>query len=166
MRLSFLFLLVLLSSISFGQTKTKALLEEQLIRTQRNFSNLAIANHDTLTIGNFWTDDFLLISSRNSEVSGREKNRKGFIEDFKSKRDVVYVRTPDKIDVFAEWNMASETGTWVGTWKAADGNVKITGTYYAKWHKINGEWKIRAEVFTPLNCTGSNFCKLSPLPIH
>ncbi|MBY0434965.1 MAG: nuclear transport factor 2 family protein [Cyclobacteriaceae bacterium] len=132
------------------------------IREARNLSNLAIANHDTVTIANYWTDDFHVVSSRNFEVAGREANRQIFVRDFKTKKDVVYVRTPTQVEIFLDWNMASETGTWTGQWQEPDGLVKLSGTYYAKWHKIDGTWKIRAEIFTPLACAGSAFCNQQP----
>jgi ketosteroid isomerase-like protein len=135
--------------------------DEMKIREIRNQSNLAIANQDSIAIDNYWTDDFYLLTSRNYEIIGRENNRSSFIQEFK-KKDVKYIRTPIQIEIFSDWNMASETGTWTGQWKESDGIVKFTGTYYAKWHKINGTWKIRGEIFTPLTCSGSTFCKLLP----
>lgn len=136
--------------------------DEIQIREARHLSNLAIANHDTVTIANYWTDDFHVVSSRNFELAGREANRQIFVRDFKTKQDVVYVRTPAQVEIFPDWGMASETGMWTGQWLETDGLVKLSGTYYAKWHKIDGTWKIRAEIFTPLACTGSAFCTQNP----
>lgn len=136
--------------------------DEQQIREARRLSNQAISKHDSLTVASFWTDDFVLISSRNAEVHGKNENLHWLSKEFSSKPDVVYVRTPKQVDVYDNWKMASESGTWIGEWKAADGRVKISGTYYAKWHKTENGWKIRAEVFTPLKCAGSNFCKELP----
>lgn len=145
-----------------AQKKTMPSHDEQQIRDVRKQSNLAILKHDSIAIANYWTNDFHLISSRNSEVAGREQNRKLFAREFMTRKDVLYIRTPAKIDVYAEWNMASETGTWTGQWQEPDGMVKLSGTYYAKWHKVDGIWKIRAEVFTPLTCSGSSFCNQPP----
>lgn len=155
---------LLLMSVTplFSQHPTTHSQEEQKIREVRKLSNLAIAQHDSLTIANYWTNDFHMISSRNTEVAGREQNRKIFTLEFKTRKDVRYVRTPVKIEVNAPWNMASETGTWTGQWQEADGVVTLSGTYYAKWHKMDGEWKIRGEIFTPLSCSGSLFCKQNP----
>ena len=136
--------------------------DEQLIRAARTRSNTAIAAHDTTGMIAEWTSDYHIVSSRNSEVAGASKNAAWFAQEFGMKKDVVYVRTPGRIEVNASWNMASETGTWEGTWRAADGKVNIGGTYYAKWHKVNGRWKIRAEIFTPLHCEGSSFCDTRP----
>lgn len=135
---------------------------EQLIRAARARSNAAIAAHDTTAMIAEWTPDYHIVSSRNSEVAGASKNAAFFAQEFGMKKDVVYVRTPGRIEVNASWDMASETGTWEGTWQAADGKVIIGGTYYAKWHRLQGKWRIRAEIFTPLYCRGSSFCDTKP----
>lgn len=136
--------------------------DEQEIRATRTLSNQAIAAHDSIRIADYWAEDFVVITSRNLEIHGREENRKSFAQEFKTRKKVRYVRTPETIRVFESWNMAAETGNWTGEWLESDGQVKISGTYYAKWHKIEGHWKIRAEVFTPLVCSGSNFCNTKP----
>ena len=64
--------------------------------------------------------------------------------------------------VFAPWEMAEETGTWVGRWTEPDGRVEIRGTYTAKWRRIDGAWLLEAEVFTPQACTGSKYCTTPP----
>lgn len=136
--------------------------DERQIRETRKLSNDAIASHDTIVVAAYWTEDFHIVSSRNVEVSGQESNRQTFVRDFKTKKDVIYVRTPKQIDVFKVWNMASETGTWIGNWQEPDGKLTLSGTYYAKWHKKDGIWKIRAEIYTPLTCSGSKFCNQIP----
>lgn len=163
MKLSRTLLLVLccVGSLTI-QGQPDVLTDEQQIRQAREQSNQAIARHDSMALATYWTEDFHLITSRNTEVSGREANRKSFANEFKNKPDVIYVRTPARVEVFSDWGMASETGTWTGQWKEPDGQVQVSGTYYAKWHTINGVWKIRAEVFTPLHCTGNSFCLKKP----
>jgi len=144
---------------STSSTNSKAEVE---IRAARQASNQAISNHDSVAIAEFWTKDFHIVSSRNSELSGRESMRQSFAQEFKLKPNVVYIRTPVTIQVYENWDMASEIGTWTGQWKEPDGLVKLTGTYYAKWHKLNSVWKIRAELFTPLTCDGSKLCDQKP----
>jgi len=136
--------------------------DEKAIRNARLASNAAIGSKDTNTIAQYWADDYHLVSSRNSEIAGRVKNRHNFATELYTKKDVLYVRSSQKIEVFAPWNMAAETGTWTGQWREPDGMVQLKGSYLAKWHKINGEWKIRAEIFVPLSCTGSSFCDKKP----
>lgn len=135
--------------------------EESIICANRNLSNIAIAQKDTVALAKYWTEDYHMVSSRNFEVAGLKKNRHQFAQEF-TKKEVLYVRTPKKIEINSSWNMAAESGEWTGQWLEPDGMVKLAGSYYAKWHKISGEWKIRAEIFTPVSCTGSGFCKKQP----
>ncbi len=164
MRLSLVIYLLLLSSFTHCTQPTKIIgKDEKLILEARLKSNDAIAKQDTIALAEIWTSDYHIISSRNFEISGMENNRHNFAKEFSNKKEVLYVRTTTTVEVFADWNMASENGTWTGQWREADGLVKFSGTYFAKWHKINGEWKIRAEIFVPLLCEGSEFCNKNPI---
>ncbi len=137
--------------------------EESLIRSSREKSNQAIAQRDTATLASLWTNDFHVVSSRNAEMSGRIPNRDRFAADFANRPDILYVRTPEVIKVFEQWNMASEAGHWSGHWTDNGVRVELGGTYFAKWHKINGRWLIRAEIFVPLTCAGGKFCDQVPI---
>ncbi|MBU6220893.1 MAG: nuclear transport factor 2 family protein [Saprospiraceae bacterium] len=154
--------ILLMVLIGCSPNKASPSPDEIQIRNIRHLSNEAIAMHDSLTIGNYWTEDFQVLSSRNINIVSREANRQVFIREFNTRKNVVYARTPGQIDIFLDWNMAAETGIWTGQWQEPDGTVKISGTYYAKWHKMNGGWKIRAEIFTPLSCSGSVYCNQLP----
>ena len=136
--------------------------DELAIRATRDESNRAIANHDTAAIAKSWTVDYHIVSSRNNETSGRKANSDRLAAEFASKPDVIYIRTPDSIKVFEDWSMASETGTWVGRWTEEGESAELSGTYFAKWHKVEGQWFIRAEIFVPLKCKGK-FCSKSPI---
>lgn len=155
--------LLLVSFVQCTESKPSINEDEKLIRATRQRSNNAIARHDTTALAEIWTTDYHIISSRNFEISGMENNRHNFATEFVNKKQLLYLRTTTKVEVYADWNMASENGTWTGQWLEPDGLVKFTGTYFAKWHKINDHWKIRAEIFVPLSCTGSSFCEKVPL---
>jgi ketosteroid isomerase-like protein len=135
---------------------------ETEIRSVRAESNRAIANHDTAAIARTWTIDYHIVSSRNNETSGRKANADRFDNEFTSKPDVIYIRTTGAVDVFDQWSMASETGTWIGRWTEEGETAELSGTYFAKWHKVEGQWLIRAEIFVPLKCRGK-FCAKSPI---
>ncbi len=136
--------------------------DEASIRTARNLSNQAIERKDTVALASIWTSDYHVITSRNFEALGRDANRSRFAEEFRTRPDVIYIRTTEKIEVFPQWNMAAENGTWAGRWTDSNSKIQVHGTYYAKWHKINGQWLIRAEIFTPLKCEGGKFCDEPP----
>lgn len=129
----------------------------------REISNGAIQKHDTATLASIWTWDYHVVTSRNFEVSGRRANRDRFASEFSSKSELIYVRTPADIKVFNPWNMAAETGTWTGHWKENEESIDLKGSYFAKWHKVNGRWLIRAEIFVPAKCSGGKYCDESPI---
>jgi ketosteroid isomerase-like protein len=132
--------------------------QKTVIADNRNSFNLAIARHDTSMMVQYWTDDIIVITSRNARFVGKDQYATGLAQEFKSKEDVVYIRTPETIEVFPAWEMAAESGRWIGTWKNGDEAIEVVGTYYAKWKKINNQWLINAEVFTPMRCRGGNYC--------
>jgi ketosteroid isomerase-like protein len=136
--------------------------EAKIIEGLRAQSNLAIAQKDTNKIASFMAPDFTIVSSRSFEGKTREVGRHLFALEYATKKDVIYERIPDKVQVYPNWKMAAEYGHWTGSWIEPDGKIQLEGTYYAKWHKLNGEWKIRVEVFVPLACKGSAACDKRP----
>ena len=81
---------------------------------------------------------------------------------FTRRPDTKWVRTPTRIQVNDAWHVASEEGEWVGTWTDPDGPVRIGGTYLAQWREVDGHWRIQAEVFVPLTCSGGSYCAQHP----
>jgi ketosteroid isomerase-like protein len=153
-RMTFSAVFLVIGSSVYGQTS-----DEEQIRKSRERSNEAIAKHDTTSLALYWLEDFHVLTSRSISTSGRLANQRAFQTEFEKKEKVLYVRTPGKIEVFQPWNMASEYGRWIGTWGSGASAVRVGGSYYAKWHKVKGEWKIKAEIFTPEECSGESYCK-------
>lgn len=146
--------LVAIVSLSNAQSA-----DEEQIRQQRAISNQAIARHDTSAMATAWLNDIHVTTSRSTTLAGKQANLRAFQTEFTTKQGLVYVRSPKTIEVFQTWNMAAEQGTWTGTWIVNGTAIRIGGSYYAKWHKYGGTWKIRAEVFTPASCEGGEYCK-------
>jgi ketosteroid isomerase-like protein len=153
------FVLTLLAASAMNFTRP-VLDDRQAISEARERSNQAIAARDTAAMGKYWTDDITAISSRNSEFQGRKFYQMGFAREFEAGR--IFVRKPKRIEVFEPWRMASEEGNWYGEWEDRDGHVKLSGNYFAKWHKVDGKWLIRTEIFVPTNCRGGVFCSSRP----
>lgn len=144
-------------------TSSKAIsMEEISIRYARDMNNKAIEERDSVAIDDVWMENIVVISSADAQIIGRDSLKRIFINQFKSSPDVNYVRTPSKIEMMKAWGMASEIGTWEGSWTAEDGKVEISGTYYAKWHKVRSKWMIRTEVYTATQCTGGAYCNSIP----
>jgi ketosteroid isomerase-like protein len=134
----------------------------QAIREARARSNAAIARHDTAAIAREWMPDVHVVSSTSTQTAGAAMNARRMAETFARRPDTKWVRTPDRVEVFEAWDVASERGAWVGTWTEPDGAVRISGTYQAQWRRVDGTWRIQAEVFVPLRCTGSAYCGRRP----
>jgi len=137
--------------------------DEDAIRMQREKSNESIALRDTASMGSLFTENYVMISSRDKEVHGKRGAQQLFMAEFTLRPSVSYVRTPSRIRVFTAWNMAAEDGRWVGTWQDGEEKIQVWGTYSAKWHKVNNACKIRSEVFVPLQCKGGSYCNQSPI---
>jgi ketosteroid isomerase-like protein len=142
---------------------TRLSTSRQQIKMTRHQFNQAIAQRDTHRIGEVCTPDYTAISSRNAEFKTRAGEVAAFENEFKSKPSVLYIRKPKKIQINEKWNMASESGRWIGTWQADGNMIQVIGSYAAKWHRLDGVWKIRAELFTPIRCTGGSYCDDPPI---
>jgi len=136
--------------------------DDQQIRARRAASNAAIARHDAAGVGAILAPNVSVITSNSIHREGREANIQSFAEQFRTRPDVVYLRTPDDVRVFRPWLMAAEHGRWTGSWTDPDGTIRLTGSYYAKWRKLDGQWLIESEIFVPETCTGGAYCTRVP----
>ena len=136
-----------------------------LIRAARERSNRAIAAHDLDAIAAEWAEGIHVLGSVGLLASGSAANRQSLAHQFKRRPDTIYVRTPTDIEVFAPWQVASERGTWVGTWTEPDGPLAIGGSYQARWGLGAGRWLIRSELFVPTWCQGGAYCEQAPIPV-
>ena len=136
--------------------------DERLIREARARSNAAIAAHDLDGVARVWMENVHVVSSTGAQTAGRSANAQRFAEQFKTRPDVVYVRTPSAIDIYSEWNVAAERGEWTGRWTEPDGALTIGGTYLVQWRKINGQWLVQGELYVPTHCRGGRYCRSHP----
>ena len=136
--------------------------DEQLIRQARERSNQAIAAHDLSGIARVWMEDIHIVTSNSLQAAGRELNQQRMAGQFKNRPDTVYIRRPTVIDVYAPWAVASERGEWTGKWTEPDGLLEIGGTYQAQWRKIDGQWRVQAELYVPTRCAGAKYCLQRP----
>lgn len=149
---------MILSSVTDAQPGPN----EQAIRQRRASSNAAIARHDTAGIAAVMANSVIVLTSRSAQQVGRAANMASFAEQFRTRPDVVYERTPEQIRIYEAWGMASEFGRWAGSWTDPDGKIRIGGTYFAKWRLKNGAWLIESETYVPEQCTGGSYCRTPP----
>lgn len=136
--------------------------DEQAIFDARTQNNDAIARHDAENVAADYIDNFFILTSTNGYFDGKENVQGIYQSVFDSRTDVLFVRSPYDITTNLDWNMASEQGTWTGTWKVNDEEIEVGGDYYAKWHKIDNTWKLRSEVYTQHECSGDVVCNNKP----
>ena len=161
MRNAFIFVLLALA-LPVSRAAAQETADGRTIRDLRSSSNAAIAKHDTAGIGAILADNVVVVTSNSVHAIGRATNLQRFAEQFRSRPDVVYVRTPDEVRTFAAWGMASERGRWTGSWTDTDGKISIAGSYFAKWRKLNGRWLVESETYVPESCTGGAYCRTVP----
>lgn len=153
-----LILLILMSARGDAQSND----HERTIRQRRASSNAAIAKHDTGGIGAILSEDVVVVTSNSVHGIGRATNLQRFADQFRTRPDVMYERTPDEVRVFEPWGMASERGRWTGSWTDTDGKIRIGGSYFAKWRRVNNRWLVESETYVPESCTGGAYCRNAP----
>jgi len=137
-----IFALLLIPYLAIAQTPQS---DADIIRASRAASNAAIARHDVEGIAQYWLHDFVQTIGRGITISGKDSVIASWKQLFKTNSTVFYVRTPTTITVGDNGIMAWETGTW-----EAKNSYSRGGNYSAMWRKIDGEWKLQAELFVSL----------------
>ncbi len=119
------------------------------VRAARLAQNAALAAHLFDSAATFWTTDVVITTSRGRVLRGKDAYRHAFAMD----SVMVYVRTPAHIEAASPWLLVWEEGMWSGH-IGSTGPAVIGGRYAAQWHRVNGRWFIRSEVFVALTCSG------------
>ena len=129
-------------------------LDIEQIRDVRAAFNDAIARHDVPDIISFFDEEYQITTSLgqlSQDVAGEAVDWRELIA---SRKDLLYVRSPESIEISKDYPLAAEIGTWVGTWSTSLGPVRTGGRYAAMWRQVDGMWKVRSELFVALYCVG------------
>lgn len=130
---------------------------EQQIRAQRDGFNRALAKADLAAIASFLAEDAQIITGNSSLVfNGRAAQIGMWWEDSQAPDPATYVRTPERIELSPTGPMALESGKWSGANRKSKADW-ASGSYTAKWRRIDGKWLIEAEIYMTTACGGS-FC--------
>ena len=141
-----------MTSIAVAQSDLAA----DQIRNSRAEYNDAIARHDVQGIISFLDAEYQITTSLgqlSQDVDGEAADWQAL---FASREDLLYVRTPESIEISKDYPLAAEVGTRVGTWATSQGPVRTGGRYTAMWRQVDGIWKVRSELFVALYCYGSS----------
>ncbi len=120
------------------------------IRQIRAASNAAIVAHDAKAVASFVEDEVRVTAGSGEAFKGRKSMQERLAQQFQRSSDLVYVRTPETIEISSAAPLAAERGKWIGRWTEAGRRVQLRGTYQAMWRKTDGRWLIRSELFVLL----------------
>lgn len=87
-------------------------------------------------------------------ITGREAQLEAWQSIFTNMSDVSYVRTPARIEIGEDGELAAETGRWRGAWSSEGFSIRYSGRYFAKWRFDGTHWMIEAEIFVTLKRQG------------
>ncbi len=150
MRVLALMLLARLGTVESARGPTPA----DEVRSLRKQSNAAIARHDVEAVVSFLDVEYQVTVGSGDLFHGRAEERERWRAEFARAGDVLYVRTPESVEVSSSGERAAEIGVWVGSWTTPNGPRRVGGRYAAHWRRVGGSWKIRAELFVTLRCEG------------
>lgn len=137
-------------SVAYSQNDS----DEAQIESARTQYNEAIARHDVPSIISFLDEDYQITTSLGQFAQGHDEEAASWRDLIASRQDLLYVRSPETIEVSDDYPLAAESGTWIGSWSTDDGPVRTGGRYAAMWRRVNNEWKVRSELFVALYCEG------------
>lgn len=126
--------------------------EQAAIRALRASHNQALAVYDVDAVVALATDDFTMILGGGQLIRGKAAYRAFVAQAFADPHPMLFVRTPDRVDVGmpVDHAEAAETGRWAGT--ATDGgNARIGGRYLVHWTRATGEWRIASETYVTVD---------------
>jgi ketosteroid isomerase-like protein len=142
----------LATSVAVAQSDSNA----EQIRNLRAEYNDAIARHDVPGIVSFLDVEYQITTS----LGGLSQDVDGEADDWReliaSRKNLLYVRSPESIEISEDYPLAAEIGTWVGMWSTSEGPVRTGGRYTAMWRQVDGMWKVRSELFVALYCDGTS----------
>jgi len=135
---------------------TSSSVETDAIKAARAASNQAIARQDVDAIVSFLDEEYVITTGSGAIIPGRDVQVGSWTEHFDQFPGVVYMRTAGEVTLSEANSRAIENGAWVGNRTTENGPQENGGRYTAYWRKVDGDWKIRSELFVTLYCKGAD----------
>lgn len=139
-------LVVLTAEIAWSQDTR----DKQLILEARARSDAGIASQDVAAVMAEMDSLYHVTGGYSGFATSRKHRAEVFEMEFEADPPVVYVRSPEFVEVSESRTRASETGTSWGGESGTEGGSTYGGWYAAHWVKTDAGWKIRPEVFVSL----------------
>jgi ketosteroid isomerase-like protein len=141
--------------------------DEALIRAARQQFNRAIEQRDVEAIQSFILPEYHIVTGRSAQSHGKAEQAQLWAQTFAEDPTFVCIRTTREVRVNKAWGLAEELGNWRCDYTVDAGKVRGTGVYAAKWQRsLRGSWLLQSEVFTTLNCEGSDQGCWPPDPVQ
>ena len=146
----------MLGLLASSQLLAQSISEAAKIQELRKKSNEFIYQRDAVGVASLLDSEYQ-ITTGSGELfqESPEEEANAWKQIFETYKDVIYVRSPETVEVSTYLPLASEVGTWKGSWTTPDGLKEFGGRYSASWKNIDGQWKIRSELFVTLYCNGN-----------
>ena len=106
----------------------------------------AMQARDAAAVAAYYAPNAQLFPPNRDVATGPTAIRAAWAEDFKLPNiDLSF--EPQRIEVAASGDMASDVGTYRVSLDGPEGPISDTGKYVVVWHKVNGQWKVMADIW-------------------
>jgi ketosteroid isomerase-like protein len=134
--------------------------DEAAIRAARTDYNKAIASRDIDVISRYWLPDSHSVWANGELAVGHDNIVARYAKTFKDGSFLSGLRTPQHIEVANGGRPdAAELGTWKWKMHYSGQDVIWRGRYLAMWHKVDGQWGLRSDLYVVTRCTGGSACR-------
>ncbi|MFQ5704533.1 MAG: YybH family protein [Gemmatimonadales bacterium] len=120
--------------------------EEQAIRDLDRRWVDAVALQDTMSIADIYAVDGYFMPANAARIDGRDAIRSAWAELFQES-NLSLTFQPTEIVVAQSADMAYDIGTYSIGMDGPEGRIEDEGKYVVVWKKVNGEWKVAADIF-------------------
>jgi uncharacterized protein (TIGR02246 family) len=127
-------------------TRLEGVTDEQTIRELDRRWVAAVAARNLDAIASVYADDAVLMMPNAPQAYGRDEISAGWAKLLQAPGVSLSFR-PAKIDVAEGGDMASDIGTYTFAMTGPAGRVEDRGKYLVVWKKVNGAWKVLADMF-------------------
>ncbi|HEU4830468.1 MAG TPA: DUF4440 domain-containing protein [Gemmatimonadales bacterium] len=129
-----------------GTPATSRAGDEAAIRALDDSIVAAMQARDAAAVSAYYAPDAQLLPPNRRSAMGPQAIRAAWAGDF-SLPNIDLTFEPRRIDVAASGDLASDIGTYRVSLDGPAGPVSDTGKYVVVWRKVNGEWKIAADMW-------------------
>ncbi len=128
--------------VAMGDART---IEQEIRELDKKWVG-AVVRGDVATIANFYAVDGVFLAPNEPPIEGREaigEAWKGLI----GLPNLSLNFRATRIDVAASGDLATAVGTYDFAFSGDGGRVRDEGKFVTVWKKMNGEWKVLADIY-------------------